>query len=358
MRIGLWGARADNSGLGTQTWEFYRHIKPDKTMVIDIADHNPDRKQYFERFPDAQIVSGTPDPMAMTKFLKDLDIVFCVETPYNYEFFDYARAMGVKTVLQYNFEFLEYLQDTNLPAPDLFAAPSMWFYKEMPFANKAFLPVPVDRDRLPYQNRKKIKTIIHLAGQKLIADRNGTDIFLEALPFLDPKLKVIIYTQHELFEPGTTISVANPKNLTVKSIDKENYWELYNEGDMLVLPRKFGGLCLPLNEASSRGMIVLMPDISPQNAILPSMALVKVFSHKDVETKLTLRAYETDPKLLAARINHIARCDEEVVGGLSNVSNVYANGISWTFLKPLYLKVFETLVGGENDRNSERADKS
>jgi len=345
MRIGLFGARADNTGLGTQTWEFFRHIKPDKTVVIDVSDRNPEREQSFDRFPGATIVRGTPEPDVIVQFLKDLDVVFCMETPYNYDLFNYARAMGVKTILQFNFEFLEYLQDTNLPVPDLFAAPSMWHYNDVPFLNKTFLPVPVDRERLPGQRKLKVKTILHNAGQNLLDDRNGTNIFLESLPLLSPELKVIIYSQHKLEMPKTN----KPIQCKVEIRDKDihNYWEIYKEGDLLVLPRKFGGLCLPLNEASSRGMLVVMTDVSPQNKILPKMTLVNPSSVKEVQTKATLQSFSVSPEMLADKINHLSRCDMDIIGTLSRQSDIYANGISWKFLEPLYRKIMKMLVEGK-----------
>ncbi len=240
-------------------------------------------------------------------------------------------------------EFLEYLQDTNLPVPDLFAAPSMWHYQDVPFINKAFLPVPVDRERLPFQQRVRVKTILHNAGQTLLDDRNGTEIFLKSLPLLDEHLKVIIYTQHPIKLPQQKVKC----KIILRDKDVKNYWDIYQEGDLLVLPRKFGGLCLPLNEACSRGMLVLMSDISPQKGILPKMTLVEPASVKPVQTQALLESYSVTPERLADKINHLTRCDMEVIGSLCHQSQIYANGISWEFLKPLYLKVMSMLVEGK-----------
>lgn len=352
MRIGLFGARCDNTGLGTQTWEFYKHIRPAKTLVIDTSDNHPERKQYFERFPDATFFKGTPDLITITEFLKDLDVVFCMETPYNYDLFAYARAMGVKTILQYNWEFLDYLQNPNLSVPDLFASPSMWYYENMPFANKTFLPVPVNREVIKYKQRKKIKTLLHIAGPLLHEDRNGTDIFLKSLPLLDEKLKVIIYTQHQIDMPELDIKC----KVQIRRLDMDNYYDLYKEGDMLIMPRRYGGLCLPLNEAMAAGMIPIMTKISPNTHILHPIELIPAFTYKDIETRTILRAYEISPEILAEKINHIARCDSDVIGNLSNFSNEYANMISWEFLKPLYLKIMKTLVEGNNVTPDKRTD--
>ena len=344
LRIGLWGARADNCGLGTQTWEFFKHIQPAKTMVIDLGD--PERKQYFDRYPGATIIKGVPDQMMIGEFLKDLDVVFTIEIPYNYEFFDFARGMGVKTVLQYNWEFLDYIKDTNLPVPDLFVAPSIWHYDDMPFSNKTYLPVPVNRDLLPYRRRTRVRTILHISGNTLYDDRNGTEIFLKSLPFLSENLKVIIYTQHKIKLPQQRVKC----KIILRDKNVKNYWDIYRDGDLIVIPRKYGGLCLPLNEAMSTGMIPVMPDIAPQNYFLPALSLVR---HTDVKIldgphlRVRLASYSISPGELAEKINHLARMDEEIIGHLSIAANLYARGIDWVFLKPLYLKIMKALVEGK-----------
>ena len=43
MKLGLI-ARADNTGLGMQTWEFYRAMKPEKTLVVDISAMNGNKQ--------------------------------------------------------------------------------------------------------------------------------------------------------------------------------------------------------------------------------------------------------------------------------------------------------------------------
>lgn len=37
----------------------------------------------------------------------------------------------------------------------------------------------------------------------------------------------------------------------------------------MILPRKYAGLCLPMNEALMSGLPVIMTDIEPNNVILP-----------------------------------------------------------------------------------------
>ena len=55
--------------------------------------------------------------------------------------------------------------------------------------------------------------------------------------------------------------------------DYDNYWEIWEDADVYVSPRKYAGQSLPLNEAMSLGMAVMMTDMEPQNQFLPSSFL-------------------------------------------------------------------------------------
>src|SRR6185369_2430861 len=120
MKLGLI-ARADNSGLGMQTWEFFRHMKPDRTMVVDISKFNQNR-QYPERYANDDnvvTVKGFPDDWIVDVFLKDLDVVFIAEAAYNPYLYIRAKELGVKTAVQYNYEFMDWLINPNYTKPDM-----------------------------------------------------------------------------------------------------------------------------------------------------------------------------------------------------------------------------------------------
>lgn len=43
----------------------------------------------------------------------------------------------------------------------------------------------------------------------------------------------------------------------------EDYWRLYDGMEVLILPRRYGGLSLKVQEALGAGMVVVMSDVSP-----------------------------------------------------------------------------------------------
>ena len=100
MRLGL-VARADNSGLGIQSWEFARHMNPDKVMVINLdflandAEHC-NKRAFLDRYRGEVTVLNkvTPEPHEIEDFLDGLDLVFAPETFYTWDFVARANARG------------------------------------------------------------------------------------------------------------------------------------------------------------------------------------------------------------------------------------------------------------------------
>ena len=78
-------ARADGSGLANQTFEFYRHMHPDRVLVIDVGhlyndtDHSNKRTD-LSRFPGALVSNGwIPNTSTIEQFCDGLDVIFTCE---------------------------------------------------------------------------------------------------------------------------------------------------------------------------------------------------------------------------------------------------------------------------------------
>lgn len=349
MRLGLFGARADNGGLGCQTFEFFRNMRPVKTAIIDISSVNK-QPNFMHRYmnaktPDQEIVmiKGFPTVADCREFIKGIDVLICFEIPYNYEIFRLAREAGVKTVLQYNYEFLEYMKNNSLPLPDVFISPSQWHMTEVidklgKDALVLLIHNPVARDRLPWRKISQIKTFVHVAGVALFKDRNGTNLLLDAIPHIKRQnIKIIIYSQHKLPQ------ITDPR-VEVREMNIEEYPDLYKEGDCLILPRRYGGQTLQLNEAMSCGMIPIMLNIDPNGHMCRPESLVEVTDTEKITTRgATIDCANTKPEYLAAKIDEFANMRKEQVEELNLDSNGYAEWISWESLQPKWEAFFEDL---------------
>ena len=343
MKIGLI-ARADRSGLAVQTWEFWRHMSPVKTIVINPTWVGQDHRIDHSMYPGSVIMDSKPYPEEsfiesniIEDFLDGLDIVFTCETPYNFWLFKRASELGVKTVLQYNYEFLYTLSNSRLPKPDLLAAPSLWNYEKV-VGNKVFLPVPVNRSVLPFVQRKELGTILHCAGIPAAFDRNGTLTLIEAVRMLPRRIDIKVKIRSQYFFE----SFDDPRIEVI--IDKpDRYYDLYQDEDVFVFPRKYGGLSLPLNEAASCGMAILSTNVSPQSSFLHERCLVDAFKTNSFMANAMVDVYECKASDLADKIVELYECPD-LVAESSSLSNDYAASIDWSAMKDNYLSIFGDLL--------------
>lgn len=359
MKIGL-VARADNSGLGIQTLEFYRHMQPDKTMVVDISalNNNPIFKH---RYPERAIfINNIPSPNEIKSFLEGLDVVFIAEAAYNPHLYELAREMGVKTAVQYNYEFMDWVINPAYPRPDMLIAPSRWHYDEVEAwclqnnVKHIYLHCPVARDKLPFREIKQARTFLHMAGRSAAHDRNGTATVIKASRYLTSQAKIVVHFQGEqglAHQATNTIddykqflaTDGNPDNLTIVTQEVAEYQDIYAMGDVLLLPRRYGGNCLPLNEALSVGMPVIMTDISPNNALLPKNWLIPAVMVNQFTPRTVVDIYGAEPQALAAKIDEFYNFNESQMRFENITAGDLAKTISWDTLKPKYLEAFEAL---------------
>lgn len=371
MRLGLI-ARADNTGLGIQTWEFYRAMSPVKTMVVDIGDLNGNRS-FPERYPrGATVVQGFPNKGDVEEFLQDLDCVFLAEAPYNYYLYERAKQLGVKVAVQYNYEFFDWFAYPHYPTPDMLIAPSRWGYsKVQEFCDQRgikhqYLHCPVNRDMLPARKITKAKTFLHVAGRSAAYDRNGTETVIDASALVKSDVKIIVHFQGEQgLGHQATSSVARymeraervgGPGLVMRCGEYPDYWDIYkghDEGDgvlkdqpdVFVLPRRYGGNCLPLNEALSCGMPIIMPDISPNNSFLPHDWLVPAEKIGEFKPRAVVDIYGCDPAALAAKIDEFANMTEDQMFAHNLIADRLAEKISWDTMRHEYVTALRALCG-------------
>lgn len=340
MRLGLL-VRADNRGLGIQTWELYRHLRPAVTVLVSmrhVRGHGGGQ-EYPARFPDALTVLYLVDGSAgfepyeeALAALATCDTVLTVETPYDWRLLEDLPAHGVRTVVVGNREFLEWAVRPDLPRPNLFIAPSPWRLDEWP-ENTVLLPHPVDRERLPFRLRTRAGRFLHIAAPAM-KDRAGTGIVLEASQLTDAR--IVVKAQAPL-----EITVKRPRRVEVVMHDWENYWDAYREGDVLVAPRRYGGQSLPVNEAMSLGMPVIALDKEPERSMLPAEGLVPAYRARDLHViGGEIGLWDARPPDLAAKLTELWS-SPELVEHLSRESDRRAEALSWDTLGPRWRRTLE-----------------
>lgn len=357
MKIGLI-ARGEDRGLGNLLWEFSRHVRPHRTLlVVPDGVQKAGLVTHIERFPDATPVrfgqsrpgslgEGMLDEKTCRTFLDGLDVVYTAETFYDWRFVRWAMEAGVATVCHVMPEFAR---------PEWFDQPTMWWaptrYRLSLLPESArVVPVPIARDRYTDPEYKRLQRLhgvasevpidrrplrwLHVAGAQTIQDRNGTAAVLRALRFLDRPTKLTIMAQTPF--PGAIASL--PSHVDVRVIQRsiDNYWHLYLYGTALVLPRRYAGLCLPALEAMGAGLAVLMSDMPPQNEEWP-VATVPIRPGSPIRLSGgTIETGDVDALQLAQRMDQWATFHERFEDAIIR-SERFGDENSWGELLPMVL---------------------
>ena len=320
-RIGIIG-RSDLGGLGIETKLFYKWMKPTKVMLVIIGGY----KHFPENYPNATIVENNPTDAQIKEFCKDIDVLFCFETPYNWNAFKIAKKMGVKTGMFIDYEW----QPKPFPVePDVIINPSDYYMECLPEKTK-HITFPVDREVHPFKLRTKAHTFLHIVGHGGGYGRNGTKELLEAIPLVKSDVKFIIHSQVQIEQtpdPRIEWRVGN-------YVDES---EMYKDADVLIYPRRYAGLSLPLNEAMSNGLAIIMTDMKPQNTFLKKELLIPTSQIVNINIAREIEMAFIEPKEIAKKIDEIANQD---ITKYSKYSNEWADKISWKTLKPIILELF------------------
>ena len=316
MKLGII-ARSDNTGLGNQTKELVDMLNPSSILLIDSTPFNKNR-QHPEWYKDYNCIrsAGFPSLQQIKLFLNQVDVVISCETFYDQNFVRYAQKRGVKTILQYNYELFGNLAATNLPVPDVLLSPSVWHIDHV---NKLFgkqskvIHLPPPTNPLTFSGAKEINLsknhnrILHIAGKKAAKDRNGTNTVLEMLKHSKADYELVIRSQSEI---ETNIK---DSRLTIEIGNPDNREDMYSGFDAMVLPRRYAGLCLPMNEALMSALPVFMTNISPNNYVLPSEWLVKTRLIETFRTKVRIELFEADALALAEAIDNYVNSSNKII---------------------------------------------
>lgn len=332
-RLGLI-ARADQGGIAAQTWQFARRMRPEKILVVHTEHETRGKAQpsiYGGLGKEVRTTRRAPRRMDAEWLVQDIDVIFTVECFYGGEVPHAAARKGVQTVIQGNPEM------TGLGEVfDVMLAPTSWRLDALP-GEPRLLPFPTDPELLPPlgDERGPIEHLYHVTSSAM-CDRNGTQILLDALGRVRHELTLSI-------RGGEAGRVEHRGLVTVRWLGHHDgmFYEHWSyEYDALVLPRRYGGLCLPMQEAATLGLPIITLDVEPNREWLPTASLVPAV----VESRENMRGgqfdiYRCEPRRLAGAINQMVE-DPSTAAYMSERSRAWANAISWDALSDHYNDVF------------------
>lgn len=313
-------ARADQGGLGTQTLEMARHLRPGKILVVDLGDRGRGRSRvdrYYGLGADVEVCHGNPKLKHLSWLCEGSTAIYTAEGTYGDRLPYVAAVAKVRLVIHANPElWTERARDATTEI----VLPTSWEAHRVP--GSSVMPMPVDRDRLPYRQRTEARTFWHPCAPAM-EDRNGTGIVLGALHHVTKPCRVILtgtgYTGVEQIGPVRVERVG----------ERENYWDGYEDADVMILPRRYGGLSLPVQEALSSGMPVVMLDCGPY-VHTSGVVAVPTTASRDYPMKGGLfPIFDTDPTLLARVMDDLV-ANPGMVADLSREADEHAQSLAWS----------------------------
>jgi len=332
----------DNGGLGNLTWEFWRHVRPAATVVMQFG---PKARggEYPERYhgdlhEGQEVYFNTPGKVVLGDaqarwLIENSDVIYSAETFYSPVFAAAASKAGVPTVLH--------------SMPELYRpaeggshvwVPTDWELSRMPPGTDV-VRVPVATDRFRTRPAEgPVDTFVHMAAPAML-DRNGTAIVLSALGKVRTRFRMV------LLHPATA-PPAKVGNVTVETRgETEHYWESWADESFgaLVLPRRYAGLSLPMQEAHAAGLPIVASNLSPQNA-WPGILPVQVSKSKPAQMAGgTFPVWDMAPARLAAALDRMVK-EPALVAELQTGAAEATAAIAWSALLPEYRRRLEEIA--------------
>ncbi len=310
-------ARGDNGGLASQTWEIARHCGPSKVLLVDLGSRGrgacvPERYAGFD-------VRVTPYPTAddLVWLCRGVDAVYTAEANYNDDLPTVAARFGVRHVVHANPELWRTAHGG--PTTEL-VVPTEWERQRL--GDPPVMPMPVDRERLPYTPRTQARRF-YFPCAPAFHDRHGEAIVTAAFQRVRRDVTLVIgpkpRSRTRKLSGGVTVESVQPR---------DDYWQ-WPDADVLVLPRRYGGLSLPIQEAMSLGMPVISLALAPYGDVLMPELLVEATQPRPVAMKGgSFPVWGCYPRALADVIERVAD-DDALVARASRHSNAVALGLSW-----------------------------
>lgn len=313
--------RADHRGLATLTGIMARSLQPERVLLVDMGRHSPTMchpDEYPDRWGTVTYDELLAGDYKWDGFLDGLDWVYTAEIPYDYALFTEAARRGVQTVLHVMPELDPYVRNSGLPKPDVLALPTGWMAERYPGA--PVLPVPA----VPFK-AKAGHLVVH-PGSLAMRDRNGTRPVLNASRRV--RWPVVVRSQVAPDQPWF--------NATVEVGDLDRSRDLFAGAACVVIPRRYGGLSLVIQEALAAGLPVLVPESDPYASVVPPEARIRAVEGRGLVAKGgNIRTWDCAPRDVAAAVDRVM-ADDGLRTELAKASRRWARANTWEKVRPAW----------------------
>jgi glycosyl transferase family 1 len=244
MKIGLIGYNC-NTGLGEVNRQIAKYGRVEKWLI------KPHRKPLNTEIilGVEEILCSAYDTPKIREFVKSVDCLLFVETPYYDNLIEIAKEEKKRIVCIPMQEWF----DTTEPwtrQVDLLVCPNQYSYD---LFNTSFpcvkFPWPIDLNKFRYIQRNLCNRFLFLNGNGGYKGRKGLETLKEALRIW-PEMPVVVRSQVDTFL-GSKYLISGELSSNA---------ELYRDGDVLICPHYTDGLALEPMEAAACGVPTIITD--------------------------------------------------------------------------------------------------
>lgn len=341
MRVGTI-CYATEQGIGYLPKDFY-----DNGVITDVMVYrHGSRTNHLEWYPEdtVELVGRPFDGPIVEAWLRKLDVLFQVETPFDWKVMALAKKLGVRTAIMPMYE----CTPRNIPvgcAPDRWLCPSKL---DVSYFKGPFVPVPVAQ---PWHKRGRVWKFLHNGGNLGLRGHKGTKEILQAWELCKKPVDLTVRAQDTaglrriLWDIGYTCPERSEgfqahkdgKALTVdmRPVKREDLFP--HEFDAFVMAEKYNGLSLPIAEARAAGMLVVTSNRFPMNDWLPDWPLIPVSEFRKAAISGAYLEYDeaiVTPQAVADTLDSLHGID---ASAYSESGREWAQQNSWEVLKPVWL---------------------
>jgi glycosyltransferase involved in cell wall biosynthesis len=269
MKLAVVGWAAD-SGVGRELIDAVRHLPVACAFVLS----NPAKPTRTDLISGVPHHMAGPDPISeMTRFIDyhHPDTVLTWEVPGRWDFPAIWRKKGLRWVHMVHWDWF---------SPDHMDA---WRYAKLLSPNRMchdellkhyslkseFLPVPVDTDRMIFQERRKCELFVSGYGYGGLHDRRSLPEIFSAwrgMPQPPPPLAILAQQR-----PPELDREAPPYGIAIEVGNMPEPRDLWSFGDVAVQPSRYEGVGVSMVEAQASGVPVIAVDAPPMNEVAPDL---------------------------------------------------------------------------------------
>lgn len=351
LRLGLIARCETARGLAIQSKGIFDALDFAKVLLVRVQAHKRDCDEAPEWYPNAQHVtydhlSHTLPQEEVMAWLEGLDVVFSVETTYDWRLPDWARSMRVRTVIQGNPEFYRHDQPdyAHQAQPDCWWWPTTWRLDRLPPGRVVPVPMP---DIEPTAKVGGVPRFLHVVGKRAFEDRNGTDIVINALRSIEEPCDFTINGfGWEL--PEITLPLNSPVRLSVERAGVQDRWSMYRDQSLLVLPRRYGGLCLdaktPIDLAD--GLRIPIAAVLPGDLIRDLGGATRVTAKQCRTVPETVSIKARGPEIVSSTDHRHMVADRPLIAALAETKASEVRPGQWVFIARPQPEGIESVVLG------------